>query len=751
MKSVHGSRRSIRYSVLIGVLAGSVLAGSGAYADVVFITLEKTNVGGIGFGLDEIKANLGGDFKLESNIQITDLGIITNGTWDSFTGSLDGDGHTISGLTDSLFYNTNGASITNLVLRTEEISGINTTNNDVGILATAIRNTLVDNVQVYGDITGGNRIGGIVGESSDSRITNSNSYANVSGDYHIGGLVGNSINSEITNSTTNAEVIGFFQVGGLVGAGINTNILNSNVAGLVSGVYEIGGAIGYLEGNLTDGVFSSNVLTFSSNAEVQGRVLDSAGIGGVVGRGSTVNISNVEIFAPVSGLDYIGGVIGDSRNSKVNLATVITNVNGSAGIGGIIGDEWGALSTVTNSSVMGVITGNTSVGGVIGESNSNTTIQNSSFSGNVNALAYSAGGLVGAASGLATIQNSFALGNIQGQNQIGGLIGYTNRAEISNSYASTNASGSDYVGGLIGAGNSADLTNTFSKGTVTSNQYIGGLAGIINGNIDLRNTYSSSNLETLNFFAGAGLIGITYGDVNAINSYASGNLNAGFGGDRLFNAVGGVVSVVNDSDSNSQIRSFADIFGPTYEPGFNQDKTWGSCSKVNSGNPFLTLTYGKNPCVAISVINFGGYTEKIESNSIEEIQKSVGFKNEILLPRNALISFLEETVKIDIKKVRAAEIVPTANAQVDVKVGEALQISLKSESKEPVELWVKSPDGTWLLAGVITFDKDGKAILPPLQFKNAGDYTLVLNKPSADSAKGSAPLNQTGSLLVAVS
>jgi hypothetical protein len=84
-------------------------------------------------------------------------------------------------------------------------------------------------------------------------------------------------------------------------------------------------------------------------------------------------------------------------------------------------------------------------------------------------------------------------------------------------------------------------------------------------------------------------------------------------------------------------------------------------------------------------------------------------------------------------------------------VGDALQISMKSEGKEQVELWVKSPDGTWLLAGLIIFDENGFAILPPLQFKNVGDYSLVLNKPNAGSAKGSAPLNQTGSLLVAVS
>ena len=143
--------------------------------------------------------------------------------------------------------------------------------------------------------------------------------------------------------------------------------------------------------------------------------------------------------------------------------------------------------------------------------------------------------------------------------------------------------------------------------------------------------------------------------------------------------------------------------------------------------------------------------EVAEARAPEKIEKSIGFKNETPLPKNAPIAFVEANTKIDLAKVKAVEIAPTANAKVVAKAGEALQISLKSESKEPVELWVKSPDGTWLLAGVITFNKDGKAILPPLQFKNAGDYSLVLSKPSADSVKGSAPLNQTGSLLVVVS
>jgi len=742
MKSGRATRRSIRYSIFIGVLAGSVFSASGAFAAD---PLSQENF------YSDINAMPDGNFELTGNIDIATLihtedefgNIVysapTGGSvFGTFTGSLIGNNFTISGLNTPLFYSVVDASITNLNLET--IAGtsriLDEAGNEIvsadggligsGVLSAIGINTLIDRVDVQG----------IVNSQDLSRV---------------GGFIGDSLNSQITNSSSNVEITGFYAVGGFVGFGIDTKINSSISAGKINGVYDVGGAIGHLEGSVIEDEFTSAISEFTSTSEVQGRPLDSASIGGVVGFGSNTNISNVSVTSPVSGLDYVGGILGMSQNSIINSALFVSNVTGSAGIGGIVGYEWGTLSTVTNSFATGVITGNNSVGGIIGESNSNAIIQTSSFSGDVNAQANSAGGLVGVASNLATIQNSFVSGSIQGLNQIGGLIGYANRAEISNSYAATTTSGNDYVGGLIGAGNSLDLTNSFSEGTVTSNEYIGGLAGIINGNIDLRNTYSSSNLETLNVFAGAGLIGITYGDVNAMNSYASGNLNAGLAGDRLFNAVGGTVSVVNDSDSNSQNRSYSDIFGSNYAEGFSKDKVWGSCSKVNSGSPFLTTMYIQNPCLVTPVINFEGFTTNLEPNSINEIQKTLGFKNETPLPKNALIAFIEVNEKIDIAKIKAVEIAPTVNVKVSAKAGEALQISLKSESKEPVELWVKSPDGTWLLAGVVTFDKDGKAILPPLQFKSAGDYSLVLSKPSADSAKGSAPLNQTGSLLVAVS
>jgi hypothetical protein len=145
------------------------------------------------------------------------------------------------------------------------------------------------------------------------------------------------------------------------------------------------------------------------------------------------------------------------------------------------------------------------------------------------------------------------------------------------------------------------------------------------------------------------------------------------------------------------------------------------------------------------------FREVVETRTPEKIEKLDGFKKDATVIKDAVIAFVEPTEKLEVAKVKAVEVSATANVRVNTKAGEALQISLKSGSKDPVELWVKSPDGKWLLAGVITFDKDGKAILPPLKFKSVGNYSLVLSKPTADSAKGSAPLNQTGSLLVAVS
>ena len=174
----------------------------------------------------------------------------------------------------------------------------------------------------------------------------------------------------------------------------------------------------------------------------------------------------------------------------------------------------------------------------------------------------------------------------------------------------------------------------------------------------------------------------------------------------------------------------------------------------NNGLPSLSelIESYENTCVTPS----GSNRERrirdfIQTTAITEIAKTLGFVISPKFPNDASIGFIKNEKELVISKIFNAQTADNRDGRTFLKTGEALQISLKSESKEPVELWVKSPDGTWFFAGVITFNEDGKAILLPLQFKSAGDFTLVLNKPTADSAKGSAPLNQTGSLLVVVS
>ena len=40
-------------------------------------------------------------------------------------------------------------------------------------------------------------------------------------------------------------------------------------------------------------------------------------------------------------------------------------------------------------------------------------------------------------------------------------------------------------------------------------------------------------------------------------------------------------------------------------------------------------------------------------------------------------------------------------------------------------MWVKSSDGQYVLIGDISFDKDGSAVLPGIEFKKNGQYELI--------------------------
>jgi hypothetical protein len=435
---------------------------------------------------------------------------------------------------------------------------------------------------------------------------------------------------------------------------------------------------------------------------------------------------------------------------------------GANPVGGLVGFANHSIND-SAATVGGSISGGDYVGGLVGRGDSSASISNShsSVSGNISGVSL-LGGLAGFIDPSAPILNSHSSvsGNISGYSDIGGLVG-SGASEIndSNAFVFGNVSGENYIGGLIG-NTSANIVNSdvFIGGNLSATNYLlGGLVGSYS-----YNSITNSNSSVFGSFSGpfaitGVLIGSSYWG-NITNSFYS--INEVIGGTELSELVGEYYSdslptlvytegAVGDISDVPQFPAILEVIN-------NVSAVYAIDECLNGPNPYLVslLISYENSCLAEDPAppqRERVVREVTQTRTSEKIEKTLGFKSDTPLPKDALVSFLQATDKIDIAKVKSLEITPTAIVRVIAKTGEALQISLKSESKDPMELWVLSPDGKWLFAGVITFGKDGKAILPPLQFKNAGDYSLALSTPSADSAKASAPLNLSGQVLVSVS
>jgi hypothetical protein len=856
VKSGRSSRRSFRSALFIGVLAGSVFSGSGAFADP--LTQETF--------YSTISADLSGAYLLGEDIDISravrtvdEFGEIvesapTNSTvFGTFSGTLNGANNRIYGLTTPLFNVIDGEvgtlTVKNLVLNADQVSGII---GNGALSNQALAGSTFENIHVNGNVNGTDYVGGLIGlAESDATISKSSVTGNItaSGSY-VGGLVGSAA-GEISESFFSGGVTGNANnIGGLVGS-TSGSISDSyvNVIGSVSGSGQyVGGLVGSTSGSVSNsyaningdvsggGVYVGGLIGYStatvsnSYANVNGDVTGGAEyVGGFIGR-ATENVSNsyAIVSGDVTGDGYsVGGFMGhtvaDVSNSYSNVAGDV--FGGDTIVGGFIGSATGSI-TNSHATVGRDVVGNQGyIGGFIGSSSGEITNSHATIGRDVIGKQNNVGGFAGAAS--TVIRNSGAtigrdlrggyeepLGTYNFGNYVGGLVGYFAQGDTFDSYVSIGRDliGGNTVGGLMGISEHSpptrrEIRNTvveIGRNLIATGDYIGGLIGLSSytylNNLDVT-IHGNLNTSVLNSQYVGGLVGyhafsktenadgLIKGDIIAKNRI--GRLTAwsssreSFGDDITGSYLVLNGEVVSAEDANLVSTTIAEnylsvtqvigsdsmiweiqIFPTTptvlvtintvtapSTPQFN----FNACQ--NNGKPIisaLSLSYIRTCSGEVDSTGPVSRREKFsrietESRFVEKIEKTLGFKMESSLQKSALISFVETTEKIDLAKVKAVDIAPTANVRVTAKAGEALQISLKSESKDPVELWVKSPDGSWLLAGVITFDKDGKAILPPLQFKNAGDYSLVLSKPTADSAKGSAPLNQTGSLLVAVS
>ena len=145
------------------------------------------------------------NITLDKNIDLTgkDWTPIGTSARNSYKGTFDGGGHTITGLT------------------------VTTNDEDVGLFgrlnrAGTVKNVVMEGIQITSNQINGGSIGGVVGFSWGT-IENCSVSGSVSGTVYVGGVVGAQWGGSITGCSSSATVKGMVDVGGVVGQ-INGNI-----------------------------------------------------------------------------------------------------------------------------------------------------------------------------------------------------------------------------------------------------------------------------------------------------------------------------------------------------------------------------------------------------------------------------------------------------------------------------------------------------------------------------------------------
>ena len=152
-----------------------------------------------------------------------------------FSGTFDGQGHTISGLDHALFNSIDGGTVKDVILDDVNI----TSGTNVGAIANETSGaSRIYNIGILGGSVGGsNNVGGIVGLlDGTSRVVNCYSYATITGGHDVGGIVGynngtttaGNINTMVMNCMFYGDITGGTTVSPVYGGNIINNLPNAS-------------------------------------------------------------------------------------------------------------------------------------------------------------------------------------------------------------------------------------------------------------------------------------------------------------------------------------------------------------------------------------------------------------------------------------------------------------------------------------------------------------------------------------------
>lgn len=516
----------------------------------------------------------------------------------AFTGTFDGDGHTIVGLqaNGGLFGKLgSGAVVKNINIASSVFTG-KENGASVGAVAAENNGGSISGISGYGNtIKGsGGSIGGLVGKNYGG-ISNSNDHSTViAGEGTVAGGIagvngtnagkdkGGTIDNVQSNSavTTDGLSAGQFasNLGGIVGKNellLNTYNINNvsahGVTGKTGNTKTSGGIVGTNEGIISNaynesiihgsenigGVAGKNVTQAANSnmaklndvanaAEIIGDA-GSQNIGGLVGMQEHATTNQGRNTGAITGCTNVGGMVGYNKvdsylnnleNSPQATITGITNVGGIAGVNeGVISAD-NQLNLVNS----GKINGWENVGGIAGKNSG--TIDN--VNSNINLYVIDEAtrdALKGGTAGIADSAQFF--GGVTGEN-VGIITNASNRARVDAAQAS-------YVGGIVGRNTGeGKLLGSSNEGFVIGKNYVGGVIGknevAITGTAD--QSVSIVNSGTVIALAGGagGIIGENSANITHVIMTNEGEVhgNASDPGSREENGTGGIIGVNAD-------------------------------------------------------------------------------------------------------------------------------------------------------------------------------------------------------------
>ena len=599
---------------------------------------------------------LGYNYALMGDINASDVSgyeAIGTGSSNGFTGTFDGRGNRIIGLT------------------------VENANGNAGIFDTIGTNGVVKDVNIYsGTFTGTTTAGAVAGENN-GRIEGIVTFGNtvtVTGDNgnasNVGGIVGvNNSGGTVDDVESTGSVIAGSSsavAGGLVGTNDGGLANSFSDSAVTVGTNVTGGTSADLGGVV--GINNGNVQYVDSLGVTNGGATNSSNIGGIIGtnNGNMYSGYNESI---VSGKDNVGGIIGtNAEGKKVENVVNATGVEGTNNVGGLIGDNRG---NVTNGRNNGTITGNKNVGGMVGINGENSTLTNlvNDSSAAITGEQY-VGGIAGDNAGTITTGNEetdetvnlINRGTITGQQYVGGVAGRNsgtitnanndvelnvkdstatgndaaeyfggiageNTGTINNATntADVNADGATYVGGIVGKNDGTLENMAGNSGNVTGKDYVGGVAGLNTNNKPL-NGVEASNTGTV--FATAGGAGgiFAVNNANITNSKLTNNgAVIGKGG----NGTGGIFGVNSGDISESSLINEVDgqVIG-TNNVGGLIGKNIGTIT----GGRDDTDSYYKYQIYNNGVINVGTWGDInkngiVDSGEIQGLQQGTASSN----------------------------------------------------------------------------------------------------------------------------